>query len=271
MKAEQYIKDKALESCRLLILVDRLFEEYGLELTQDDLNELSSTVDEYWAMAGSTFEDFGIAKSSYERANPMLSMKMSKIFDYLYQKGGEKAVSDEDLQEYFTENYTRVDIMEVPYTYQNDEGNTDTYSDEEIATIKELFDGYRDEVKDGATMAEVAKKYQDKEDLESSPLNEFTVVLDDMSTWPSDLVSAIKSSGSNAPFTLEASDAYYLVDKYPIADSLSYLDDEEQYMDVVYSMKSEEFYEQLNSDADEVEIEINQSVVNKYQPSRFGK
>ena len=42
-------------------------------------------------------------------------------------------------------------------------------------------------------------------------------------------------------------------------------------MDVVYSMKSEEFYEQLNSDADEVEIEINQSVVNKYQPSRFGK
>lgn len=164
-----WIQEKALESCKSILYTQKKFQEMGLSFTDEEQAALKNQLESNWAQASTLMEKIGVAKESLNIASIMQQAQYVKIFQAIYGKDGSEAVSDADLESYLVDNYTHYAYFTKALTKTEDD-STVNLSDEEIEEIKKEFEGYADSINnDGKKPDDVAKTYQDKEKLESSP------------------------------------------------------------------------------------------------------
>ncbi|MGN0697094.1 MAG: hypothetical protein ACI4J5_10055 [Oscillospiraceae bacterium] len=94
------------------LAVEQKFEEYGLELTEDETDAAKINIDSMWEYYGSVYEDYGIAESSFLKAYEN-SLKADKLFDAVYGENGEREVPDKDIMSYMTENYALINYISM--------------------------------------------------------------------------------------------------------------------------------------------------------------
>ena len=102
----QWVKDRAKESLQQMYYVDQKFEDLGLELSDEDQSQISSLTSYQWSYYGKVYDQYGIAKTSLERAYAEFIVKYQKIFNTMYGKDGEKAVSDEEIRTFYEDKNT---------------------------------------------------------------------------------------------------------------------------------------------------------------------
>ena len=148
--ATQWIKDRAMSYLQSYYYIGDKFDEYGLELTQEDQDTISSTTDSFWAYYQSMFEDeLGIAKSSFDQAYSQYNAKYQKVMKAMYDEGGELALADNELKDYFTDNYYSYEYFFVSLTTTNDDGESETLSADEQDALKEELQSYVDKINSG--------------------------------------------------------------------------------------------------------------------------
>lgn len=92
--------------------VEQKFDEYGLELTEDETEAAKINIDSMWEYYGSVYESYGIAESSFLKAYEN-SLKADKLFDVVYGENGEREVPEEDIKSYMTENYALINYISM--------------------------------------------------------------------------------------------------------------------------------------------------------------
>lgn len=112
MNARDWMISEAKKDIKKYLAVEKKFDEYGLELTDDEKDAAEINVDSLWEYYGPVLEDYGIAESSYIKYNENM-LKSDKLFEAVYGEGGTNAVSDEDIKSYMTENYCLVNYIEM--------------------------------------------------------------------------------------------------------------------------------------------------------------
>lgn len=101
------------------IAVEQKFKELGLELTDEDKQIIDLYAVTYWeAYFSQIYEANNISQSSYYSVMENAS-KRNALFDAVYGEGGEQEVSESELQEKFYNDYTKVIL--VPLTFSTDE------------------------------------------------------------------------------------------------------------------------------------------------------
>ncbi len=266
-----WIKEQASESVKGILFTQQKFKDLGLSFTDEELAQQQATLNSNWAQASTLMQNLGIAKESFNIAFVQQQAMYQKIFEAIYGKGGEKEVSDEELANYYTENYTHYGYFTKSLTTTDEDNQAVDLSDEEIAEIGAKFEEYANAINEGQSPEEVAQTYQNDEGLDTSPYQESTQILDD-SSLSEDLISALKDLEAGKAQAIKSGTTYYVIYKYDINDSVSDLQNEDTRAQYLAYMKGGEYDSTMAADAEAFEgVQMNDAAVNKYTPEHVEK
>lgn len=286
-----YITKTAEKNCKRLIFILEKFNQLGLKLTSEQQAQIDAMTSQSWAYSNKLFGKLGVAKESYKITNEF-NVKREAIFNAMYNKGGEKAVSDDELKQYYTSTY--VDYSYIPInlykTKQSDNktsdsansstttsgDNNDALSDGEIKKIKDTMNGYKDSLNQGKKdFSEIDKEFMKYQKLEESTAKTAQETLDD-STAPKDIIEAVKKLGNNKAEVIEvgenkSSKVMYLVYRGDINKKVDDLKNDSTRSTVLTKMKDDEFTKYIDEQANKLNIQKNDAALNKYTPEETEK
>ncbi|MBR1593053.1 MAG: hypothetical protein IJ666_08635 [Ruminococcus sp.] len=119
LEAEDWIQDKATQYCEDYAAIRQEFERLGLELTSEDLDQIDLMA-EYYFSADSRYSENGITEDTI-RDIAASTLEEQAVFEHYYGLGGEKSCTEDELKDYFDENFARVKYFTISMT--DDEGN----------------------------------------------------------------------------------------------------------------------------------------------------
>ncbi len=162
-----YVKDLALQNCLAAIAYQKLCADNGLELSTDDIANAEYNAQYNWYYYGYQYgyqygyNSFlplnGISLDTYT-AVTKINYYGDVYFKHLYDEGGEKAVSEEDLQSALDENYIAVYALSESYT-----------DDETLQTAKDKLTEYVERLNAGEDFKTIYDEHnQTEEDTTSS-------------------------------------------------------------------------------------------------------
>ncbi len=172
--AEEWIKAETIELTKRYVAIEKLFEEKGLKLSDEDINAVTDSINKNWesdtinyygfhlavqAMygyptMGEYYEAIGIGKDSLKELD-LNALKADELFLEIYTNEEETKISDEEINTYLKENYANIKYIEVPY--EDYAGlNLDAEKDaDEIAQLKERAKSYVDRFNAGESIIEL--------------------------------------------------------------------------------------------------------------------
>lgn len=286
--AREWIKDQAKTMCLSYLVVDEQLKKEDIELNKSTISSADEAAKTNWNVGPyasygyvmpmkDELELYGVSFESFAYCTNEYTTKYQALFDKLYNEGGSKAVSDDELAKYFTENYTDYKYIPVNlYSASTDEAGQQTnvaMSDKEIKKITDEFDAYAKDINGGKSFDDVKEAYMKANNVESDPTTASVEVLDDSSIGE-ELKKAIGELDTNKASTLKVGDGdtaiYYLVYKGDIKNDIDdYIKDNTNRPAVLASMKSEEFADYIEGLTKEIKAEENTSVIDKYDPKMF--
>lgn len=129
-----YIKQMTQDSLVRQRAIASLMEKYGVTLSEEDQKDLQNQLE---GISNSNLLELGFNKENYRK---MVTGTFNErgLFYGLYDEGGQRAISAEDLRAYFDANYLTYKSIEI--SLENSDG--EALSEEEIAEITERLEGY---------------------------------------------------------------------------------------------------------------------------------
>ncbi len=268
--AEDWIKNKAMESLRSFFYVEDQCAQRGLALTADDEDYIDSLTDSNWAYYKDIMESHGISQESFSLAFGRYGLMADKLFAAIYDKGGEQEVPEDELKDYFVENYVRYEYFYAAMSDVDEDGATVDLSDEDKQMRVDQLESYADSVTKGElTLEEAAERYAGNfggEDAESTYTAPQAARSDELSTTFSTALADMKDDETRA---VEGSGYYFVIHKLPVAEGYEdYAADETQRYDLLYLLRGDAFYDDVAAAAAQMDgIEINQKAIDRVKIS----
>lgn len=149
-----YMNSFALDMSKQYVIVDKLFTELNLELTEDDESLIKARTENEWKNLGTYFEKVGVSKKTVEKAQTSL-IKEEKVFNTYYEVGGLNGTTEDDIKAYLSDNYVRVKYLSFRFA-----DNVDDAIDEEEAEALETAQSYLDRANAGEDFDELIAEYE---------------------------------------------------------------------------------------------------------------
>lgn len=152
-KFGDWVNDEAVEKCRVYVATERLFDQYGLSLSDSDISDIDKTARQFWteeneyaqyyygvSVIGDYYEKYGVGEQSFKDYE-YNSRKKSILFDHLYGEGGELAATQDEINEVLQKDYLTANY----FTYELESGDS--------------AQSYADKITAGTSYEEVYKEY----------------------------------------------------------------------------------------------------------------
>lgn len=140
LDSTDWIQNKATDYCLDFVTIQKEFEAIGGELAQEDIDEAEEMAAYYYAQ-DSRLDKNGISLDTMEKMAQMTYMEQ-EVFDYYYGFEGSEGCSEEELKDYFDENFARVKYLEISLT--DDEGNE--LSEDEQRELRKMAEKYANQI-----------------------------------------------------------------------------------------------------------------------------
>ena len=148
-----YISVQAQDTIVRQVAVQRLMDEHGIQLSEEDLKEIAAEMKE---LANDAFLAYGFNNASYERMFREYNFNEHELFFTLYGEGGSRAVAATDIRKYFDDNYLSYKIIAIPLT----DANGKELSDDKKQDVADRLNGYWDLYKKDTDFDEVIHQYE---------------------------------------------------------------------------------------------------------------
>ena len=239
---EDWVNDRALDLCFQYVATNKLFEDKGLSLTEDEQTAIDSSLESF-PNYEELYTNIGVAESSYEEYL-IFNSRFQELFLDRYQEGGEEAVSDEEVK-----------LISLSYTESTDSSSDTTSTDDNSPeAVQATAQGYLDRLQAGENMDDLIYEYRQSTASDPSTVTRsesvanITVIPangDNTTTYTDDVINqmvAIPQGGSALVQDTENS-RYYVVYKVDQDNNTEYYDTNRN--NILYEMKSDEFEQYL--------------------------
>ena len=164
-----YVKNKALENTKEFAAVQAKFDELGLTLSEEDVQQIEDSVSSAWSSQEDFYKLEGVSRESLKMCYEH-TYKKEAIFDHYYMEGGTEPVSDDDVNKFFADNYIRYKLVTIPKSSNEDEEAAKTENEE----LKTLWEGYIADAEnlDFAGFDEIITKYNDYKEAKTAEESE---------------------------------------------------------------------------------------------------
>lgn len=291
---EDWVVEQADIITRNLAALDSKIAEYGITLDKTQVESARELAKEDWYLGpyyeyyvasgyeAVSYEDmlspYGISFDSFFISTYLASVKQSAIFDHLYGRSGERAVTDEELSTYFTENYTSyayfiVNLYETAIDESTSQQVYYPYADELIDEVETELKSYVKLINSGTAYSEVVSKYMEKHSITTDPTVSNVEILETSSLGEEVLNALTELKEGKATYLRVGSgdtSVMYFITKFDINEEAEdYLSADGNRQTLIQSLKSEDFSDYLDEITDSVTVEINEQVIEKYNPAIF--
>lgn len=161
-----WINDQATLEMQKYAAVEAKFDELGLTFSDNEPEKVQVYLDSIWDYYGEMYENYGISENSVKLIT-LNSEKESLIFNHIYGEGGTKAVSDDELKQYLSDNNARINYMMIEL--KDKEGNL--LKSEGKAEMTAKAEEYIERAKNGEDFNAIIHEYQDSLTAEFSGIN----------------------------------------------------------------------------------------------------
>lgn len=301
--ARDWILEKAEESARQLVVIDKLVKDNGATWDEAAMTSAKQTAQDAWdmgpyAMYGQNYynplskqlEPYGVSFDSFvqlyasQMGNTPYTLKTSAVFDTIYAKGGSDEVPDKELGEYFLKNY--VDYSYIPVKLYDsttgEDGNSTNkkFSDKKTKKVNDALKGFVDDINNGsADFDAIAKKCEDKYGVTSDEEVKNRVDASDTLKSQDEEVynSVTKLKNGKAELITKDADgdaptAYIIVKNDINKDKKTYVSGDQR-ASVLQNMKGDDFKKLMSKEAKALDkdkkFEENSGAIDKYDPSMF--
>ena len=269
-----YVKDTALELCKQYLALDKLLAEGKYKVSEELEKEADETASYYWNSygLGQLYSANSISYNSYKKT-VLYSLMADEYFMSIYGEKGSKAVSKKDIKKALNDNYILAYALEGALSSEMKEA--------EVKKIKDEFAGYKSDIESGKkTFKEIYIKYNK---ITDEQLKEAEKVEEGVEK-PKDIFATVlggsKTSNANANFVaikamakdeiklLEQKDqSYSLIIKLDINEDEYYLNNLTE--EILHILKDSEHTETLKKYTDELEVEVNDFAVDRFNVKKI--
>lgn len=163
---EQYIKDKAVDEMIRQAVLETMLTENNIAWDKDDL---ATAVSNLGGLKKDTFLQYGFNNERYINMYKATNLNETSLFYGLYDKGGKREISEEDIRKYFEENYLSYKIIEISLVKSDKSEMNET----ETKAVEDRLKGYLEMFnagdKNGEGFDKVYQKYMaDEEALKTT-------------------------------------------------------------------------------------------------------
>lgn len=266
--ASTWIKDMALNYLQAYYYVGDKFEEYGLELTEEDQQQVEAATSSVWPYYQTTMEELGISRTSFEKAYSLHGTRLQKLMAAMYGEGGELALEDGALEEYYCGAYLNYEYFYAPLTTTNEDGESVDLTDDEKAELKSQLENYVTEINEGnTTVSDAATAYAETSGTDSTYQGPLSVQSENMT---GEIFTALNSVDEGEAVFTETASGYYVLRKLSVKDYYqeNIAGNEDQLASLLSEMKGEEFNDYILEQAAAVEgVELNTSAIDSVSVS----
>lgn len=265
--ASQWVSDKAMDYLYSYCYVNQKFNELGLTLDEGDQDSVDYLTTNMWGYYKEPFQEMGIAESSFKEAYAVYNTKLTKLLSAMYGEGGEMAVPEEELHDYYTSGYVYYQYLSVDLTTTDEEGNSTDMDDDEKASVKEYLEDQAKLVSGGRIdISTVSGNYAKLHETEPTVSEPSAYRMDNLSSLFADALEPLKNG--EAVF-VEAATRYYIVQRLDIEEDYKALkEDETRAAGLLSEMKSEEFSDYTVQQGKSLNPEINTAALRTVSPSK---
>ncbi|MCM1314795.1 MAG: hypothetical protein NC244_05435 [Alistipes senegalensis] len=190
IEASDWIQDKATEYCMNIAAIENEFNKTGGQLTSEEIAEIEELADNRLDPEGTDiYSKNGVGKESIKKIISTTGSgsnyygeyeyMQKHIFDYYYGFDGEKGCTEDELKDYFEENFARVKYISIDMT--DEEG--EPLSDDDKKALRRKAEEYVREINgEKSDMDKMFKMNECKEDYEEYISTQTTAVEDEEAT-----------------------------------------------------------------------------------------
>ncbi len=282
---ETWVKDKTKDFCKQYIAINKWFDELKLTLDESDKNKIDTQVSSVWSQMGSLYEENGAGQKSVRKIVES-SFKSQKIFKSLYGVGGSEGVTQENVDNFFYENYAFVkmislptkgfdgsDLSEAQKKEVTEAGNKlvervtgGESMDDVITAYKTEYTNKRNEYlasKDTTSSFTATPFSEDKEDKERNDV----LLYKESTSYGEEVMKDIFAMEKDAIKLLTSDKGTFVVQKLDIKDKSDQIKD---YTDSILNhMKGDEFTDLLEKRTADVQPTYNEKAIKRYSPKNI--
>lgn len=153
--------DAAIELCCEYVAVNTKLSEYGLTLSASEKRSASNNLEDLWHVFSGYYEKLGVSKQTLMKIETADTSR-NRLFYYIYDEGGEKAVSEDDIKKYYNENYISFRAITGYLTTTDANGDTVVMTADQKAAMNKEFMELSTRLGNGQTMNEIVELYSKK-------------------------------------------------------------------------------------------------------------
>ncbi|MCD7823952.1 MAG: hypothetical protein LUG86_08090 [Oscillospiraceae bacterium] len=151
-----YMSDYAVDMCKQYVVISKLFDELGLELSETELANIETSVANTWESYSDTYEAAGISEDTVRKV-AIATMMEEDVFNAYYEVGGLNGTTEDDIKDYLEENYARVKYI----TFEFSESADDAIDEDYKAEMLELANSYLERAEAGESMDDLIAEYEE--------------------------------------------------------------------------------------------------------------
>ncbi len=136
-----WIQNKATDYCLDYVTIIKEFDDMGGELSQEDIDSAESMASYYYAQDKSRLDDNGVSLDTMEKMAQM-TYKERAVFKHYYGYDGSEGCTEEELKDYFDDNFARIKYVSISLT--DSEGNALT--EDEQRERRKMAEKYAEQV-----------------------------------------------------------------------------------------------------------------------------
>lgn len=263
--AVSWAMNESVKSCKVLLEIEKECKDKKITLSASDAKTAKSNADSAYTNYATVFKENGISQESIERIVNDMTLRQ-KLFDSYYGKGGTKAVSENDLSDYYVKNFAHVKQI---FVSKNDLTTNQPLTGDKLTAAKNKADeAFKAASADKSNFDKYVSQYNEDPGMKQNPdgyiFSKSTASSSNYDTKFTDLAFSLKvgdvgEAESDMGWFIE-----YRVATDPKASTFS------TYRDTVLSeMKGDEFENMLEASAGKLQIEQNSSALNNYNPKNI--
>ena len=297
--APNWIAEKALKRCKELIATEKMVKDMNLSLTEEESKKAQETTDSLWESSGNMYEkNFGINKDAVHQASSLLNAKIDKIFHAIYGKEGSSAVSDDEINDYYKNNYVKILFYsKVPYEATESEDENNNSEAEENKTENEASEGENKENSETNKKVDTDESIQKEFDEYTSSINSGSQTIDQLrdtikksenitddtdplveqiinpnsSSLTTEISDAVNKLDAGKSTYIKFNDVYFMLIKSSNPVENPDLSEESKRDSILYDMKNKEFENKIEETVNSINFSINYNAVNQFNPVMFNK
>lgn len=147
---EEWTTEETLTLCKRYVAAMNLAEDERADLTASDFTTLSSQLTTYYTPYATYYDYLGIGEKAYATTLED-SVRESNLFEHWYGEGGTDEVSEEEISDYFVNNYAKG----VVYTVYGS-----SLEEDEIAHRQDLLNQAAEQLNNGESFGVVINNYE---------------------------------------------------------------------------------------------------------------